>query len=93
MENFYNWKNIEKSVSQGSVSGSGGNDYYFVHSASFSQIGTTGTFHHFIRRKVTIKKIGLDNIKDVAGHANSLPLMRDRVLGIDFKNKLKERTK
>ena len=60
-------------------------------SKGLDQIGRTGVFHHFIRRKTTINDLGLDNIKDVARHADSLPLMGDRVLGIDLKNKLKER--
>ena len=55
------------------------------------QIGRTGAFHHFIRRKALIIDMGLDNIKTVARHADSLPLTGDGVLGIDFENKLKER--
>ena len=35
--------------------------------------------------------MGLDSIKDVARHADSLPLTGDGVVGIDFENKLKER--
>ena len=35
--------------------------------------------------------MGVDSIKDVAKHADLLPLTGDGVLGEDFENKLKER--
>ena len=66
-------------------------DSFAMPSEVLDQIGRTGAFHHFIRRKATINDMGLDSIKDVARHADSLPLTGDRVFGIDFENKLKER--
>ena len=66
-------------------------DSFAMSSKVLDQIGRTGAFHHFIRRKATINDMGLDSIKDVARHADSLPLTGDGVLGIDFENKLKER--
>ena len=35
--------------------------------------------------------IGIDNVKDVAKHADLLPLSEDGVMGKEFENKLKER--
>ena len=66
-------------------------DSFAMSSKVLDQMGRTGAFHHFIRRKATINDMGLDSIKDVARHADSLPLTGDGVLGIDFENKLKER--
>ena len=65
---------------------------FAMSSKGFDQIGRTGAFHHFISQKATINNMGLDNIKDVARHVDSLPLMGDGVLGIDSKSKLRERT-
>ena len=55
------------------------------------QLGRTGAYDHFIRRKATLMAIGVDSIIDVAKYADYLPLTGDGVLGKDFENKLKER--
>lgn len=55
------------------------------------QLGRTGAYDHFIRRKAAIMDMGVDSIKDVAKHADLLPLTGDGVLGKDFETKLKDR--
>ena len=39
-------------------------DSFSMSSKVLDQIGRTGAFHHFIRRKATINDMGLDSIKD-----------------------------
>ena len=58
---------------------------------SLAQLGRTGIYDHFIRRKATIVDIGLGSVKDVAKHADLLPLTGDGVLGKGFEIKLKDR--
>ena len=60
-------------------------------SKSLDQLGRTGVYDHFICRKATIVDIGLGSVKDVAKHADLLPLTGDGVLGKGFEIKLKDR--
>ena len=66
-------------------------DIFAMSTKVLNQLGRTGAYNHFIRRKATIMDKGVDSIKDVAKYADSLPLTGDGVLGKDFENKLKER--
>ena len=40
------------------------------------QLGRTGAYDHFIRRKATIMDMGIDNVKDVAKHADFVAPVR-----------------
>ena len=66
-------------------------DSFAMSSKVLDQLGRTGAFHHYIRRKATILDMGLENVKDVAKQADLLPLTGDGVLGSEFENKLKLR--
>ena len=66
-------------------------DIFAMSSKVLDQLGRTGAYDHFIRRKATIMDIGVDSIKDIAKYADPLPLTGDGVLGKDFENKLKKK--
>ena len=55
------------------------------------QLGRTGVYHHFVRRKATMMGSGVNNIKDIAKHIDQLPLTGDGALGKECDNKLKDR--
>ena len=56
-------------------------DSFAMSSKVLDQLGRTGAFHHYIRRKATILDMGLENVKDVAKQADLLPLTGDGVFG------------
>ena len=66
-------------------------DIFAMSSKILDQLGHKGAYDHFIRWKATILDMGDDSIKDVAKHADYLPLTGDGVLGKEFETKLKER--
>ena len=66
-------------------------DIFAMSSRILDQFGRTGAYDHFFRRKATILDMGVDSIKDVAKHADYLPLTCDGVLGKEFETKFKER--
>ena len=55
------------------------------------QLGRTGAYFHYIRRKATLVDIGLDTVTDVAKHADYLSLTGGGVFGKEFGTKLKDR--
>ena len=55
------------------------------------QLGRTGTFDHYIRRKATMVDIGLDTVTNVAKHADYLSLTGNGVFGKEFETKLNDR--
>lgn len=66
-------------------------DVFAMSTKSLDQLGRSGAHLHMIRRKAAIVDMGLENVKDVANQANSLPLTGDGVLGSSFEAKLKDR--
>ncbi|MCW4343718.1 MAG: hypothetical protein N0E48_10205 [Candidatus Thiodiazotropha endolucinida] len=66
-------------------------DVFAMSTKILDQFGRTGAYDHFIRRKATMVDMGLDSVKDVAKHADLLPLRGNGVLGKDFETKLKDR--
>ena len=55
-------------------------DVFAISTKVLDQLGRTGAYDHYIRRKATMVDIGLDTVKDVAKHADYLPLTGDGVL-------------
>ena len=66
-------------------------DVFAMSTKVLDQLGRTGAFDHYIRRKATMVDMGLDSVKDVSKHADFLPLTGDGVFGSEFEEKLKAR--
>ena len=66
-------------------------DVFAMSTKVLDQLGRTGAYDHYIRRKATMVDTGLDTVKDVAKHADLLPLTGDGVFGKEFETKLKDR--
>ena len=49
-------------------------DVFAMSTKVLDQLGRTGAFDHYIRRKATMVDMGLDSVKDVSKHADFLPL-------------------
>ena len=55
------------------------NDGFSLSTKVLDQLGRTGAYDHYIRRKATMVDIELDTVNDVAKHTDYLPITGDGV--------------